>query len=104
MNNSNEELIIERAYSTNVDFEDNNYDLIYFPGAWCREREFIRSSITLGEKKEISNARGVSGHAINPFVIMCSKDANEKKEQLMDFLLYIAVITLLRLNVINMEM
>ena len=79
MNNSNEELIIERAYSTNVDFEDNNYDLIYFPGAWCREREFIRSSITLGEKKEISNARGVSGHAINPFVIMCSKDANEKK-------------------------
>lgn len=28
VNNSNEELIIERAYSTNVDFEDNNYDLI----------------------------------------------------------------------------
>lgn len=85
INNSNEDLLVEKAYSTNVDFEDNNYDLIYFPGAWCREREFVKASVTPGEKKMISNARGGSGHAMNPFVIMCSKDADERNGEAYGF-------------------
>lgn len=76
-NKSVEAFTIETAYSSNLDFEKNQYDIVYFPGSWLREREFTRTEIKLGEKIDISNARGGSGHAMNPFVMLCSKDANE---------------------------
>ncbi len=78
INKSDEKLAIESAYSTNVDFDKGDYDLIYFPGAWCREREFVRTNIRFGEKIDISNARGGSGHAMNPFVMVCDRAATEK--------------------------
>ena len=78
INKSDKDITIDTAYSASVDFEKRDFDLIYFPGAWCREREFVRTKINLGEKIDISNARGGSGHAINPFVMLCDKDATEK--------------------------
>ncbi len=78
INKSDENMVIESAYSTNIDFDKGDYDLIYFPGAWCREREFIRTNIRFGEKTDISNARGGSGHAMNPFVMVCDRNATEK--------------------------
>ena len=78
INKSNEEMIIDTAYSASVDFEKRDFDLVYFPGAWCREREFVRTGINLGEKIDISNARGGSGHTMNPFIMLCDKDATEK--------------------------
>ena len=79
INNSDEEMTIDAAYSASVDFEKSDFDLVYFPGAWCREREFVRTSINLGEKIDISNARGGSGHAMNPFVMLCDKNTTEKQ-------------------------
>lgn len=78
INTSDNELTLESAYSASIDFGRYDYDLVYFPGAWARERDFIRTSINMGEKIDISNARGGSGHAMNPFVMLCSKDATEK--------------------------
>ncbi len=78
LNQSEEDMIIDAAYSTSVDFEKRDLDLVYFPGAWCREREFVRTTINLGEKIDISNARGGSGHAMNPFIMLCDKNATEK--------------------------
>lgn len=78
INKSNEEMTIDTAYSASVDFEKRDLDLVYFPGAWCREREFVRSKINLGEKIDISNARGGNGHAMNPFIMLCDKDTTEK--------------------------
>ena len=78
INKSGEKMIVDSAYSTVVDFNKKDYQAVYFPGAWIREREFVRTEIKLGEKIDISNARGGSGHSMNPFVMICSPTANEK--------------------------
>lgn len=85
INKSSEEMTLDTAYSASVDFEKSSFDLVYFPGAWCREREFVRTKINLGEKIDISNARGGSGHAINPFVMLCGKEATEKQGDVYGF-------------------
>ncbi len=85
INTSSENMTVEACYSASIDFEKGEYDLVYFPGAWIREREFIRTEIKLGEKIDISNARGGSGHAMNPFVMLCSKDATERKGDVYSF-------------------
>ena len=85
LNKSNEDMIVEEAYSASLDFEKGQYDFVYFPGAWMREREFTRTEIKLGEKIDISNARGGSGHAINPFVMLCDRDATEKHGNVFGF-------------------
>ncbi len=77
-NKSGEKMTIESAYSANLDMGKKDMDLIYFPGAWARERELRRTSIEMGEKLEIANARGGSGHIMNPFVMVCDKSATEK--------------------------
>ena len=85
INASNDVLCLESAYSASLDFFNSNYDLVYFPGAWGREREFTRISINKGEKIDLSNARGGSGHAMNPFVMLCSKDTTEKHGEVYGF-------------------
>ena len=77
INRSDTAMTIDSAYSTNLDLPDNDYDIIYFSGAWAREREFIRQPIRQGSKTDISNARGTSGHSINPFIMISDKDATE---------------------------
>lgn len=85
INKSGERMVIESAYSTAIDFDKKDIDVVYFPGAWAREREFIRTEIRLGEKIDISNARGGSGHAMNPFVMICDKSANENQGSVYGF-------------------
>ncbi len=77
-NASNEEITVESASSCGVDFEKGQYDVIYFPGAWTRERYMERVSVKSGMKMEIGNAKGGSGHVMNPFVILCDSKATEK--------------------------
>lgn len=85
VNNSDKEITLESAYSASIDFSKCDYDIIYFPGAWTREREYIRTSVRQGEKIDISNATGGSGHAMNPFVILCKKDATERLSEAYGF-------------------
>jgi len=85
INKAENSMSIENASSVSVDFEKSEYDLVYFPGAWMREREFTRTQIRLGEKIQISNARGGSGHSVNPFVMLCSKDATERTGKVYSF-------------------
>ena len=65
------------AYSASVDFPLDDYDIVHFAGAWGRERDIHRTSLTMGMKAEIENARGGSGSQLNPFVMVASKDADE---------------------------
>ncbi len=85
INRTEGDMNIESAYSASIDFDKGCYDLVYFPGAWTREREFTRTEIKLGEKIDISNARGGSGHAMNPFVMLCGKDATERNGDVYGF-------------------
>lgn len=77
VNKSDSPAEIMSAYSAGLDLPVNDYDMIHFAGAWGREREMIRTPLKLGVKVEAENARGGSGHQMNPFVMICSKDADE---------------------------
>lgn len=84
-NISDSTIEIDRAYSANLDIAKGNYDLIYFSGGWGREREFCRSEIQQGAKIDISNARGGSGHTLNPFIMVSEHNADEDKGNVYGF-------------------
>lgn len=77
INKASSEVIIDTAYSANLDLPKGNYDLINFAGGWARERELCRNSIVQGTKTDISNARGHSGHNANPFIMIAERCATE---------------------------
>ncbi len=77
VNKSDTPIEIMSAYSASLDLPIGDYDMIHFAGAWGREREMIRTPLQLGVKVEAENARGGSGHQMNPFAMICSRDADE---------------------------
>lgn len=77
-NTTDDKMTINSAYSANLDLKKGGYELIYFSGAWARERQMRRQAINQGTKTDISNARGGSGHCLNPFVIVAEKGTDEK--------------------------
>lgn len=84
-NISDSTIEIDSAYSANLDIAKGNYDLIYFSGGWGREREFCRSEIQQEAKIDISNARGGSGHTLNPFIMVSEHNADEDKGNVYGF-------------------
>ena len=84
-NISDSTIEIDSAYSANLDIAKGNYDLIYFSGGGGREREFCRSEIQQGAKIDISNARGGSGHTLNPFIMVSEHNADEDKGNVYGF-------------------
>ena len=84
-NISDSTIEIDSAYSANLDIAKGNYDLIYFSGGWGREREFCRSEIQQGAKIDISNARGGSGHTLNPFIMVSEHNADGDKGNVYGF-------------------
>ncbi|ELC8456914.1 alpha-galactosidase [Clostridium perfringens] len=77
VNNSDEKINIERVLSTNVDFTTDEFDFIQLSGSWGRERHILRNPLRSGSQA-IESRRGASSHAQNPFMALCSKDANEE--------------------------
>lgn len=77
VNNSDEKINIERVLSSNVDFTTDEFDFIQLSGSWGRERHILRNPLRSGSQA-IESRRGASSHAQNPFIALCSKDANEE--------------------------
>ncbi|MGU8318290.1 alpha-galactosidase [Clostridium perfringens] len=77
VNNSDEKINIERVLSANVDFTNDEFDFIQLSGSWGRERHILRNPLRSGSQA-IESRRGASSHAQNPFMTLCSKDANEE--------------------------
>ncbi|MDM0488395.1 alpha-galactosidase [Clostridium perfringens] len=77
VNNSGEKINIERVLSANVDFKADEFDFIQLSGSWGRERHILRNPLRSGSQA-IESRRGASSHAQNPFMALCSKDANEE--------------------------
>lgn len=65
-----EQVVIECAYSANVDFyNDNEFDLLHLNGSWGRERELSR--LPVGKSTHIiESRRGSSSHMQNPLVML----------------------------------
>lgn len=84
-NLSDKPIRIDRAYSSCLELYTDKRDVIYFPGSWARERYMERAEIRRGEKIDISNARGGSGHNMNPFAIVCNENADENYGEAIGF-------------------
>ncbi len=77
VNKSGEEMEVLSAYSSSFDFAPGDYKMIHFAGTWGRENNMITTPLRLGIKAEAANARGGSGHQINPFVMIAEENASE---------------------------
>ena len=84
INESNEDVNINRVLSANVDFRDSDYELLQVSGAWARERHIIRKEIRSGSQS-IESRRGSSSHAQNPFMALVRKDTTEQHGEVYGF-------------------
>lgn len=75
-NTSDKPFFLEKVYSTCVDFNSKDFDLIHLYGTWAAERSAERKPLVQGIE-EIASKRGASSHNHNPFVALVSHDATE---------------------------
>ncbi len=75
-NTSDTPFFIEKVYSTCVDYNDKDYDLIHLYGTWAAERQMERKPLIQGIQ-EIASKRGSSSHVHNPFIALCEHNATE---------------------------
>lgn len=85
-NKSDKSLTIDECYSMCVDFEHSDFCETHFPGRWGFEREKVTSPVVRGSIN-IANARGGSGHFMNPYVMLHSPSATENDGDVYSFML-----------------
>lgn len=78
-NKGDKKIKILNACSASLDLPMDDYEIVYFTGAWAREREMYRTQLKQGMKAVVENARGGSGHQINPFIMIAREGADEEK-------------------------
>ncbi|MDP4086852.1 MAG: alpha-galactosidase [Bacillota bacterium] len=83
-NNGSERLILLRVLSANVDFRDDQFDLLTLYGAHNNERNIVRRQIVPGNQS-IESRRGASSHQQNPFFAMLRPNANEEEGEVYGF-------------------
>lgn len=76
INESGRKVILDKAYSACLDMDDNNYEMIQFPGAWAREKQFVRSPISNG-MHVLDSRRGCSSLFQQPFMALVSPETTE---------------------------
>ena len=77
VNRGNAPVTVEKLASLTLDFRSGTeLELLYFPGAWVRERRLVRERVKSGIR-ELSGNRGLSSHQMNPFFIVCDPGAAE---------------------------
>ncbi len=79
-------LTLGAAYSASLAFSGSDYEEMHFAGSWGRERRPAFNTLTQGVY-HIGNARGGSGHQINPFVIIKERGADEEHGDCYGFML-----------------
>lgn len=77
VNIGEKDISVKMALSTNIDLPKGDYEAVYFDGMWTRERQMQRVAVNNSATLELSNARGGSGHNLNPFSVVCGKNTTE---------------------------
>ncbi len=75
-NDSDKEMLLERAFSVSLDIPYGKWDLIHFHGKHTLERQVEREELT-HLVKVVESKRGTSSHQENPFVILADRAADE---------------------------
>ncbi|MFA7076523.1 MAG: alpha-galactosidase [Candidatus Izemoplasmatales bacterium] len=76
-NYGEEDFIIEKGLSMNLDLNNDNYCLTTFDGTWIKERQINTQPINPGIIK-IDSKKGVSSSDHNPFVVIHKNNTNEQ--------------------------
>ncbi len=76
-NEGESELTLDRAYSASIELPRRDLNEIHLHGSWGRERHIVENPLVPGVA-DISNARGGSGHQINPFITVKDPAATEE--------------------------
>ncbi|WP_105617184.1 alpha-galactosidase [Vallitalea okinawensis] len=83
-NEGDDEVKVLRALSTQVDFSDNDYEMLYLNGSWGRERHVVREKVNRNIHM-IDSKLGGSGHVYNPFIAVMRPTTDEFKGDVYGF-------------------
>ncbi|MGI6109787.1 MAG: glycoside hydrolase family 36 N-terminal domain-containing protein [Eubacteriaceae bacterium] len=75
-NTGETDIILDKAFSSSLDFLSGSYDWIHFDGRHGMERIPQREAVTTG-RKSIGSIRGTSSHQYNPFIMITGPDTTE---------------------------
>lgn len=67
---------LENFMSLNLDLPNETFDWVHLDGAWARETQMARDKVVTGVQN-VSSTRGASSHQHNPFMALCTPDADE---------------------------
>ncbi|UQS83091.1 alpha-galactosidase [Bombilactobacillus thymidiniphilus] len=84
VNQSAQTVMLQRAYSLQLDLPDSAYDLMQFSGAWARERHLQRTPLRSGVQS-IGSLRTASSHQQNPFMMLARKQTTEDQGSVYGF-------------------
>ncbi|MFV0503900.1 MAG: alpha-galactosidase [Lachnospirales bacterium] len=76
INKSGKKVILNKGYSACIDIDNNNYEMIQFPGAWAREKQFERCKLSNG-LHVLDSKRGSSSIFQQPFMALVSPETTE---------------------------
>lgn len=85
-NLNNDKIMIEKALSVQVDYDEHQFDMISLDGSWIKERHIHHRDLTYGIVK-IDSKRGVSSSDHNPFVGLLRKNTTEEHGECYGFAL-----------------
>ncbi|HIV40446.1 MAG TPA: alpha-galactosidase [Candidatus Mediterraneibacter guildfordensis] len=77
-NRGRDMVFLDKVYSTCIDFQGGEYDLLHFYGRHMMERNMERAPVIHGNQ-QFGSRRGMSGHQHNPFFILADKDTVEER-------------------------
>ncbi len=84
VNNGKAAFDIERIFSTNVDFQGYDFELMNLQGRWAKERTLVKRRIEHG-LQGIQSRRGSSGHNNNPFIALGREGYTEESGEVYGF-------------------
>lgn len=79
-----EAIVLDRALSACVEFNDMDFEMLHFSGAWARERYVKTRKLEMGIQA-VQSLRGASSSEHNPFMVLKRPDANEKQGEVYGF-------------------
>ncbi len=75
-NLGDQEIVLDKVFSANLDLVSGNYDLITFGGRYAMERQVERTPVNQGAVS-IGSLRGYSSHQYNPMMILAERNCDE---------------------------
>ena len=77
-NRSERPVVLEKAASLCLDWQQGDFDWLTFYGRHAMERNVQRTGIAHGVQS-VGSVRGASSHHYNPFAVLCEKGTDETK-------------------------